>query len=158
MYPLSSIGLTRSEAAPGDNELASAYCRWRGQAPVGTDDGRPPEPGTLARLGPAWQNDSMTEKMLTIRLAEQEHRALKLFAVAQGRSVNSVVSDLIRAELDRHAPNSGGRTQRSREEFVAQILRRAGIDPDSAEHRAAVQRADAAVERVTKSHRGQGAA
>jgi len=100
----------------------------------------------------------MTEKMLTIRLGEQEHRALKLFAVAQGRSVNAVVAELIRAELDRHATNSSGGAQRSREEFAAEILRRAGIDPDSAEHRAAVERADAVIQRTAGDHSRHGAA
>ena len=99
----------------------------------------------------------MTEKMLTIRLDEHEHRALKLFAVSQGRSVNAVVTELIRAELDRHAPTSG-RPKPSREEFVAEILRRAGIDPDSPEHRAAVERADAALERTAGGAARQGAA
>ena len=46
----------------------------------------------------------MTEKMLTVRLDEQEHRALKLYAVLQGRSVNAVVVDLIRAELAKTTP------------------------------------------------------
>ena len=57
----------------------------------------------------------MTDKVLTIRLDEQEHRALKLYAVLQGRSVNAVVVDLIRAELARTAPTG----ERSREDFVA---------------------------------------
>src|SRR5215218_7407388 len=100
----------------------------------------------------------MTEKMLTIRLAEQEHRALKLFAVSQGRSVNALVSDLIRAELDRHAANSGGRPELDREEFAAEILRRAGIDPDSVEHTSAVERADTAVQRVAGDRPRRGAA
>ncbi len=102
-----------------------------------------------------WQHDSMTEKVLTIRMSEQEHRALKLYAVLQGRSVNAVVTDLIRAELGRHAPADTGR---SREEFVADLLVRFGIDPDSPEHRAAVERARADVRRAGHHHTGQGAA
>jgi len=84
----------------------------------------------------------MTEKVLTIRLNEQEHRALKLYAVLQGRSVNAVVTDLIRAELAKHAPAG----PEGREEFVAELLARFGIDPDSAEHQAAASRARAAVQ------------
>lgn len=45
----------------------------------------------------------MTEKLLTVRMSEQEHRALKLYAVLQGRSVNAVVLELIRAELSKNA-------------------------------------------------------
>ena len=48
--------------------------------------------------------------MLTIRMSEQEHRALKLYAVLQGRSVNAVVTDLIRAELTRQAWSSSAST------------------------------------------------
>jgi len=83
----------------------------------------------------------MADKVLTIRLDEQEHRALKLYAVLQGRSVNAVVVDLIRAELARTAPTG----ERSREDFVAELLRRFGIDPASPEHKAAAQRADRSV-------------
>src|SRR5215207_5422284 len=100
----------------------------------------------------------MTEKMLTIRLDEHEHRALKLFAVSQGRSVNAVVTELIRAELDRHIPGSGRRSPRSREEFVAEILARFGIDPNSPEHQAAAERAKAAIQRSAAGSGRQGAA
>lgn len=96
--------------------------------------------------------------MLTIRMDEAEHRALKLFAVAQGRSVNAVVLDLIRAELDRHTPAGGRRSERSREEFVAELLARFGIDPDSPEHQAAAARAKAAVRRPAGGGSRQGAA
>lgn len=93
----------------------------------------------------------MTEKMLTIRLDEHEHRALKLFAVSQGRSVNALVTELIRAELDRHTTDSGRRpgqhSDQSREEFVAGILARFGIDPNSPEHQAAAERARASIQR-----------
>lgn len=85
----------------------------------------------------------MAEKVLTIRLSEQEHRALKLYAVLQGRSVNAVVTELIRAELAKQTPGSS----KSREEFVAELLARFGIDPDSPEHQAAADRARAEVRR-----------
>jgi hypothetical protein len=85
----------------------------------------------------------MTEKMLTVRMSEQEHRALKLYAVLQGRSVNAVVLDLIRAELEKTAPAGDGPT---REEFVAGLLARFGIDPAGPEHQAAAERARAAVQ------------
>ena len=97
----------------------------------------------------------MTEKVLTIRMNEQEHRALKLYAVLQGRSVNAVVTDLIRAELARQVP---GGTGRSREEFAAELLARFGIDPDSAEHQAAAGRARAEVRRKPGGRNAQGAA
>jgi hypothetical protein len=84
----------------------------------------------------------MTEKMLTVRMSEAEHRALKLYAVLQGRSVNAVVLELIRAELAKRSPGGG---ERSREEFVAELYQRFGIDPESPEHKAAAERARASV-------------
>lgn len=97
----------------------------------------------------------MTEKMLTIRMSEHEHRALKLYAVLQGRSVNAVVTDLIRAELSKQAPAEPGR---SREEFAAELLARFGIDPGSPEHQAAAKRARANIQRASDSPAEQGAA
>jgi hypothetical protein len=97
----------------------------------------------------------MAEKMLTVRMSEQEHRALKLYAVLQGRSVNAVVLELIRAELARQAPAGGGR---SAEELAADVLARFGIDPDSPEHHAAAERARASVQRTGSGGARQGAA
>src|SRR5712691_4221630 len=97
----------------------------------------------------------MTEKMLTVRMSEQEHRALKLYAVLQGRSINAVVTDLIRAELARQAHTESGL---SREEFAAELLARFGIDPGSPDHRAAAERARASVQHSAGGHTKQGAA
>ena len=97
----------------------------------------------------------MTEKMLTIRLDADEHRALKLHAVLQGRSVNAVVLDLIRSELGRQAPPAGGRTA---QQLAADILARFGIDPDSPEHKAAVERARQSVRQAPADGPAQGAA
>jgi hypothetical protein len=97
----------------------------------------------------------MTEKMLTIRMSEDEHRALKLYAVLQGRSVNAVVTDLIRAELAAQAQAGPGR---SREEHAADLLARFGIDPNSPEHQAAAERARATVQRDASGSVRRGAA
>lgn len=100
----------------------------------------------------------MTEKMLTVRISEQEHRALKLYAVLQGRSVNAVVLELIRAELAKNAPAADGP---SREQFVADLFDRLGIDPAGPEHRAASTRADDSIQygpgkRTDGAPRGKG--
>jgi plasmid stability protein len=97
----------------------------------------------------------MADKVLTIRMSEQEHRALKLYAVLQGRSVNAVVTELIRAELTTHAPTGSGL---SSAELAADILARFGIDPASPEHQAAAARADAHVRTrgADRAGRGQG--
>lgn len=96
----------------------------------------------------------MTEKMLTVRMSEQEHRTLKLYAVLQGRSVNSVVLELIRAELTKNAPATAGL---SREQFVADLFDRLGVDPASPEHRAAAARADASIQRGAGDQAGDSA-
>jgi plasmid stability protein len=97
----------------------------------------------------------VTEKVLTVRLSEQEHRALKLHAVLQGRSVNAVVTDLIRAELAKQTAVEGGR---SAEDVATELLARFGIDPDSTEHRAAAERARADMRGRQSGRRNQGAA
>jgi hypothetical protein len=84
----------------------------------------------------------MTEKTLTVRLSEQEHLALELYAVSQGRSVNAMVTGLIRAELAKQVPAEPGR---SREELAVELLSRFRIDSNSPEHQAATERARASV-------------
>lgn len=84
----------------------------------------------------------MTDKVLTVRMSPEEHQALKLHAVLQGRSINGLVLELIRAELAT-SPSAGG--GQSREDFVAELFRRAGVDPASPEHQAAAARAKASI-------------
>lgn len=101
------------------------------------------------------QHDSMAEKMLTIRLSEDRHRALKLHAVMLGRSVQAVVTELIDAELAKRSPQVPGR---SREEFVAELLARFDLDPDDPEVRASMERARANIRSRRSAHAGEGAA
>lgn len=82
----------------------------------------------------------MDEVKLTVRLSVADRRALKLHAVAQGRSIQDLVTELIHAELTKGTPPAGGM---SREEFVADLYARRGVDPASPEHRAAEARARA---------------
>ena len=93
--------------------------------------------------------------MLTVRMSEAEHRALKLYAVLQGRSVNAVVTELIRVELARQAPAEPGRTH---EDVAAEVLARFGIDPRSPDHLAAAERARESVQREGTASTGRGAA
>ena len=92
--------------------------------------------------------------MLTVRMSEQEHRALKLYAVLQGRSVNAVVLELIRTELAKSVPAAEGP---GREQFVADLFDRLGIDPAGSEHQAAAARADASIQRGPRDPAGGGA-
>lgn len=91
---------------------------------------------------PACQHDGMDEVKLTVRLSSDDRRALKLHAVAQGRSIQDLLTELIHAELAKGAPPADGMT---REEFVADLYARRGIDRTSPEHQAVEERARASV-------------
>jgi hypothetical protein len=41
---------------------------------------------------------------ITVRLAEEDHKLLQLYCLITGRSQNSIMIDLLRAELDRVLP------------------------------------------------------
>lgn len=84
----------------------------------------------------------MDEVKLTVRLSAADRRALKLHAVAQGRSIQDLVTELIRAELAKGAPAAG---LMGREEFVADLYARRGVDPSDPAHRAIEDRARASV-------------
>lgn len=88
----------------------------------------------------------MDEVKLTVRLSVEDRRALKLHAVAQGRSIQDLVTELIHAELAAGAPSAAGSPAGiSREEFVASLYARRGVDPASPEHQAIEERARASV-------------
>lgn len=84
----------------------------------------------------------MDEVKLTVRLSVADRRALKLHAVAQGRSIQDLITELIHAELAKGTPAAGGM---SRKEFVADLYARRGVDPTSPEHQAIETRARASV-------------
>jgi hypothetical protein len=89
---------------------------------------------------PVCHHDVMTA--LTVRLPDDEHTALRLLALRRGCSVNQLITELVRGELAREAPAEAGQSPQER---AAAILARAGIDPASAEHRAAAAKARAAL-------------
>ena len=93
---------------------------------------------------PACQHDGVDEVKLTIRLSAEDRQALRLHAVLQGRSVQDLVTALIRAELGRGMP-AAGTSAASRQEFVASLYARYEIDPDDPSHRAIEERARASV-------------
>ncbi len=87
-------------------------------------------------------DDGMDEVKLTVRLSVDDRRALKLHAVAQGRSIQDLVTELIHAELTKGASAAGAM---NREEFVADLYARRGVDPADPQHRAIEDRARASV-------------
>ena len=86
------------------------------------------------------------EVKLTVRLSPADRQALKLHAVSQGRSIQGLVTELIRAELAKGAAPARGM---SREEFVAGLYARHSIDPTSPDHQEIEQRARASVREET---------
>lgn len=85
----------------------------------------------------------MPEKELTLRMDSEEYLALRLHAVSQGTSVQNLVLGLVRADVAR----ARHRDRQPTGEFAAEILRRAGVDPDSPEHQAIAERAAGTVRR-----------
>ena len=72
------------------------------------------------------------------QVSAEEFRQLRLHALLHGSSVQSVIEGAVRAELDRQPTDHPGR---SREDFFAEVLARAGIDPASPEHLAELEKA-----------------
>lgn len=84
--------------------------------------------------------DGIDEVKLTVRLSAADRQALKLHAVRQGRSIQGLVTELIHAELAKTTPAAA---RLSREEFVAGLYARHGIDPADPAYRAIEDRARA---------------
>ena len=78
------------------------------------------------------------EVKLTVRMSRQRRQDLKLRALRQGRSVQDLLQELIAAELAKDAPPAPRPT---REEFVAALLARRGIDPSDPQFQAVFERA-----------------
>ena len=78
----------------------------------------------------------MASSVFPLRLDETDRYLLRRLALERGLSANAVVTMLVRAEIDRALPGAREAYQR-RGEVVEQVLRRRGVDPDSAEYQAA---------------------
>lgn len=100
----------------------------------------------------------MTDQTVTGQLSAEEYQALRLHAVLRGRSVQSVVEAAVRTELTQQPAAQFVRTSRSREELVAEMLARVGIDPASPEHLAEVEKARQDVRYTDSDGRTRGAA
>ena len=95
------------------------------------------------------------EVKLTVRMSRQRRQALKLRALRQGRSVQDLLQELITAEL---AKDAAPAPRLTREEFVAALLARRGIDPTDPEFQAILQRAQASARSApAKAGRADGA-
>ena len=97
----------------------------------------------------------MTDMTVTGQVSAEEYQALRLNAVLHGSSVQSVVEGAVRAEL---AQQSTAPAKRSREDIVAELLARAGIDPTSTEHLAELEKARRDVRYTDGDGRERGAA
>ena len=97
----------------------------------------------------------MTDKTVTGQLSAEEYQALRLHAVLRGSSVQSVVEAAVRGEL---AQQPAARADGSREDFVAELLARAGIDSSGPEHLAELEKARQDVRYTDSDGRARGAA
>jgi hypothetical protein len=97
----------------------------------------------------------MTDQTVTGQLSAEEYQALRLHAVLRGSSVRSVVEAAVRTQLAQQ-PAVG--TGRSREDFVAELLARAGIDPTGPEYLAELEKARQDVRYTDSDGRARGAA
>lgn len=72
----------------------------------------------------------IADQAVTGQLSTEEYQALRLHAVLDGSSVQSVVEADVQAEL---AQQLAARPGRSRKKLVAEMLARVGIDPAGVE-------------------------
>jgi hypothetical protein len=93
-----------------------------------------------------------SSSVFPLRLDETDRYLLRRLALERGQSANAVVTMLVRAEIDRALPGAREAYQR-RGEVAEQVLRRRGVDPDSAEYQAARRHARSVLDTADSLHR-----
>lgn len=101
------------------------------------------------------EDDFVDDRTVIGQLSAEEFEALRLRAVLQGSSVQSMVELAVRSELGQPA---SGAMRTSRGEFIAEMLARAGVDPASPEHLAELEKARQDVRFTGRDGRARGAA
>jgi hypothetical protein len=96
----------------------------------------------------------MASSVFPLRLDEADRYLLRRLALERGQSANALVTVLVRAEIERAIPGAREAYQR-RGEVAEQVLRRRGLDPDSAEYQAARRDARSVLDAVDDLHRDQ---
>jgi hypothetical protein len=71
---------------------------------------------------------------ITVRLSSDDHKLLQLYCVATGKSQNAVVTELLRAELDRAMP--GKRALLGQPQDPGAVWRAIGVEPPAADAQA----------------------
>ena len=94
----------------------------------------------------------MASSVFPLRLDETDRYLLRRLALERGLSANAVVTTLVRAEIDRALPGAREAYQR-RGEVAEQVLRRRGVDPDSADYQAARRHARSVLDAADNQHR-----
>lgn len=89
-----------------------------------------------------------------LRLTDTDRYLLRRLALERGVSANALVTELVRAELDKALPGAREAYER-RGEVAEQVLRRRGIDPDSPGYAAAQRDARSVLDAVDRAGRGQ---
>ena len=94
----------------------------------------------------------MASPVFPLRLDDTDRYLLRRLALERGQSANALVTMLVRAEIDRALPGAREAYQR-RGEVAEQVLRRRGVDPDSADYQAARRHARSVLEAADELHR-----
>lgn len=94
----------------------------------------------------------MASSVFPLRLDQTDRYLLRRLALERGQSANALVTTLVRAEIDRAMPGAREAYQR-RGEIVEQVLRRRGVDPDSAEYQEARRHARSVLDAADDVHR-----
>jgi hypothetical protein len=98
----------------------------------------------------------MASSVFPLRLDEPDRYLLRRLALERGLSANALVTMLVRAEIDRALPGAREAYQR-RGEVAEQVLRRRGVDPDSADYQAARRHARSVLDAADNLHRDHSA-
>lgn len=68
---------------------------------------------------------------ITVRLTDEDHKMLQLYCLASGKSQNAVLTELLRAELDRAMP--GKRQSLAESRAPGAMWRAIGVEPPAAD-------------------------
>lgn len=97
-----------------------------------------------------------SSSVFPLRVTETDRYLLRRLALERGQSANALVSDLVRAEIDRAMPGAREAYER-RGEIAEQVLHRRGIDPDSPEYQAARRAARSVLDAADQAQRNKSA-
>ncbi len=79
---------------------------------------------------------------------------LRLLSLAEGRSANAIVTELLQAELDRRLPGKRAAFE-NRAQIADDVLRRRGVAPESREYEKATREARGILDGIDRQAAGK---